>query len=105
MSESNASPDQGKHTEGVSTSLFEYNSRPPFLKALPLGLQHFLAAIAGIITPPIIVAGTVGASLPPCVPPTSLPLHGLQTEQRDFVDLSNRTLKLLLLGVTHTLLK
>ncbi|MGO1461538.1 MAG: uracil-xanthine permease family protein [Marinobacter sp.] len=64
MSESNASPEQGKHTEGVSTSLFEYNSRPPFLKALPLGLQHFLAAIAGIITPPIIVAGVVGATVP-----------------------------------------
>lgn len=63
MSESNAPPELGKHTGGVSTSLFEYDSRPPLSKALPLGLQHFLAAIAGIITPPIIVAGVIGASV------------------------------------------
>jgi NCS2 family nucleobase:cation symporter-2 len=37
---------------------------PPLSKALPLGIQHLLAAIAGIITPPIIVAGVVGASVP-----------------------------------------
>jgi len=64
MSEANAPPSPESHTKSVSTSLFDYNSRPPLSKALPLGLQHLLAAIAGIITPPIIVAGVVDASVP-----------------------------------------
>ncbi|WP_206074247.1 uracil-xanthine permease family protein [Marinobacter fuscus] len=64
MSESNVSKALGKNGQPVSTSLFEFDSRPPISKAQPLGLQHLLAAIAGIITPPIIVAGVVGASVP-----------------------------------------
>ena len=33
------------------------------MKALPLSLQHVLAMIAGVITPPIIIAGVVGSTL------------------------------------------
>lgn len=62
MSETNASPELGKQAGTKSTSLFEFYSQPKFLKALPLSLQHLLAMIAGVITPPIIVAGVVGAS-------------------------------------------
>lgn len=47
----------------VNTSIFDFYGRPPLGKALPLSLQHVLAMIAGVITPPIIVAGVVGASV------------------------------------------
>lgn len=63
MSEANSPPASARHEKPVSTSLFEFYSRPSLAKALPLGLQHLLAAIAGIITPPIIVAGVIGASV------------------------------------------
>ncbi len=62
MSESNASPTLGKRAETNSTSLFDFHGKPKFYKALPISLQHLLAMIAGVITPPIIVAGVVGAT-------------------------------------------
>ncbi|MDN3556060.1 uracil-xanthine permease family protein [Halomonas maura] len=46
-----------------STSVFEFQGRPPLARALPLSLQHILAMIMGTVTVPIIVAGAVGASL------------------------------------------
>ncbi|APE30263.1 uracil permease [Halomonas aestuarii] len=49
-------------TPSRNTSIFDFHGRPPFLKALPLSLQHVLAMIAGVITPPIIIAGVVGAT-------------------------------------------
>lgn len=49
-------------TNPRNTSLFDFHGRPPFGKALPLSLQHVLAMIAGVITPPIIIAGVVGAT-------------------------------------------
>ncbi|MGC8120987.1 uracil-xanthine permease family protein [Marinobacter sp. VGCF2001] len=64
MTDAHAPPTQRKDSGVPSTSLFDFHSRPSITKALPLGLQHLLAAIAGIITPPIIVAGVVGASVP-----------------------------------------
>ncbi|KGE78780.1 uracil-xanthine permease family protein [Halomonas salina] len=45
-----------------NTSLFDFHGRPRLLKALPISLQHVLAMIAGVITPPIIIAGVVGAT-------------------------------------------
>ncbi|TLF48166.1 purine permease [Halomonas urmiana] len=45
-----------------NTSIFDFYGRPPIGKALPLSLQHVLAMIAGVITPPIIIAGVVGAT-------------------------------------------
>lgn len=62
MSEANVSPETGKQAGTRNTSLFDFYSRPRFVKALPIALQHLLAMIAGVITPPIIVAGVVGAS-------------------------------------------
>ncbi|MDN6297548.1 MAG: purine permease [Halomonas sp.] len=62
MSESNASPTLGKRAGTNSTSLFDFHGKPKFYKALPISLQHLLAMIAGVITPPIIVAGVVGAT-------------------------------------------
>ncbi|MFG6176166.1 uracil-xanthine permease family protein [Halomonas sp. THAF12] len=46
-----------------TTSVFEFQGRPPLTRALPLSLQHILAMIMGTVTVPIIVAGAVGASL------------------------------------------
>lgn len=42
---------------------FGLNDRLPILLALLLGLQHALAMLAGIITPPILLAGSAGANL------------------------------------------
>lgn len=42
---------------------FGLNDKLPVLLALLLGLQHALAMLAGIITPPIILAGSAGANL------------------------------------------
>lgn len=49
-------------TNVKNTSLFDFHGKPSFLKALPLSLQHVLAMIAGVITPPIIIAGVVGST-------------------------------------------
>lgn len=49
-------------TNTRNTSLFDFHGKPPLGRALPLSLQHVLAMIAGVITPPIIVAGVVGAT-------------------------------------------
>lgn len=35
---------------------------PPLSRAIPLGIQHVMAMFAGNITPPIIIAGVIGAS-------------------------------------------
>ncbi|MBN8411164.1 purine permease [Halomonas litopenaei] len=43
-------------------TLFDFHGRPGLAKALPISLQHVLAMIAGVITPPLIVAGVVGVS-------------------------------------------
>ncbi|MBB3190480.1 uracil-xanthine permease family protein [Halomonas cerina] len=49
-------------TDSKNTSIFDFHGRPPIPKALPLSLQHVLAMVAGVITPPIIIAGVVGAT-------------------------------------------
>lgn len=38
------------------------DAMPPLSKALPLGLQHIMAMFAGNVTPPIIIAGVIGAN-------------------------------------------
>ncbi len=38
------------------------DAMPPLSKAIPLGLQHIMAMFAGNVTPPIIIAGVIGAS-------------------------------------------
>ncbi|MGM0834417.1 purine permease [Halomonas qinghailakensis] len=63
MSDAIASSEERARIDGKSTSLFDFYGKPKFLKVLPLSLQHLLAMIAGVITPPIIVAGVVGASV------------------------------------------
>lgn len=45
------------------TPFFGLNSKMPLLLALLLGLQHALAMISGIITPPILLGGASGANL------------------------------------------
>lgn len=44
-------------------SIFDFHGKPPLSQALPLSMQHILAMIMGVITPPIIIASIVGASL------------------------------------------
>ncbi|OAQ96927.1 hypothetical protein LLEC1_03114 [Akanthomyces lecanii] len=42
---------------------FGLNDRMPLVLSLLLGLQHALAMLAGIITPPLLLSGTSGANL------------------------------------------
>ncbi|ART79110.1 uracil-xanthine permease family protein [Oceanisphaera avium] len=49
-----------KHSQ--SKSIFDFYGKPGFGKALPLSLQHILAMIMGAVTPPIILAKTLGLS-------------------------------------------
>lgn len=44
---------------------FGLNDRMPVVLALLLGFQHALAMLAGIITPPLILAGPAGANFGP----------------------------------------
>lgn len=39
-------------------SVFEYRGVPPVGQVVPLGLQHVVAAVVGVITPAMIIAGT-----------------------------------------------
>ena len=57
MSKSNHSSSSRGHA-----SVFELNGVPSFGQALPLALQHVVAAIVGCVTPAIIVAGVAGVS-------------------------------------------
>ncbi len=43
-------------------SLFEVSGRPPLNQVAPLGFQHVVAAIVGIVTPAILVANVTGLS-------------------------------------------
>ncbi|OUQ22296.1 uracil permease [Flavonifractor sp. An135] len=43
-----------------SVSVFQYEGVPPLGQAIPLGLQHVVAAVVGIVTPAIMIAGTCG---------------------------------------------
>lgn len=44
---------------------FGLHDKIPLLLAILLGFQHALAMLAGVITPPLIMAGSGGANLPP----------------------------------------
>lgn len=43
-------------------AVFQWNGIPPAGQLLPLGLQHVVAAVVGIITPAILIANTCGLS-------------------------------------------
>lgn len=45
-------------------SLFELKGVPPWGQVVPLGLQHVVAAIVGVVTPAILVANTCGIQGP-----------------------------------------
>ena len=47
---------------GARTSVFEYEGIPPLGQLIPLGLQHVVAAIVGIVTPAILVGNVCGLS-------------------------------------------
>lgn len=46
----------------LSHSLFEFDSKPSFAKALPISLQHIMAMFLGTVTVPIIICGASGAT-------------------------------------------
>lgn len=46
--------------EQTRTSVFQYEGIPPLNQLIPLGLQHVVAAIVGIVTPAILVANICG---------------------------------------------
>ena len=41
-------------------TVFQYEGVPPLGQMVPLGLQHVVAAVVGIVTPAIMIAGTCG---------------------------------------------
>ncbi|WP_337625272.1 nucleobase:cation symporter-2 family protein [Anaerotruncus colihominis] len=47
-------------SKGTRGSVFELTGVPPAGQVLPLGLQHVVAAIVGVVTPAILVSNTVG---------------------------------------------
>ncbi|KAK8072871.1 uracil-xanthine permease [Apiospora saccharicola] len=47
-----------------ASPFFGLNDRMPVFLALVLGLQHSLAMLAGIITPPLLLTGATGVNLP-----------------------------------------
>ncbi len=46
----------------TDSALFEFRGKPPLGKMIPLGLQHVVAAIVGVVTPALLVAGTCDLS-------------------------------------------
>ncbi len=53
-----------KDSVSKSASVFEMSGVPPMKQVIPLGLQHVVAAIVGVVTPAILVSSTVGLSAP-----------------------------------------
>ena len=49
-------------TPRTPASVFAWNGVPPAGQLIPLGLQHVVAAVVGVITPAIIVSSTCGLS-------------------------------------------
>lgn len=49
-------------TNGNADTIFSFTGIPPAGKLIPLGLQHVVAAVVGVITPAILVANTTGLS-------------------------------------------
>lgn len=47
-----------------ASPFFGLNDKMPVVLALVLGLQHALAMLAGIITPPILMSGSTGVNFP-----------------------------------------
>jgi len=53
-------PVQDDGTKAQSIAIYGIDDYPPFLEALPLGLQHLLIMFTGAITPPFLFAGAMG---------------------------------------------
>jgi uric acid-xanthine permease len=51
--------------QSTASPFFGLNDKMPLVLAALLGLQHALAMLAGVITPPIILGGSGGANLTP----------------------------------------
>lgn len=52
-----------KRARKVEAPFFAIDARLPFLLAILLGFQHALAMLAGLTSPPLILAGSGGANL------------------------------------------
>lgn len=46
--------------EETTRALFDLNGKPSLHQVVPLGLQHVLAAVVGVVTPAILVANKIG---------------------------------------------
>lgn len=53
-----------EHVTKQPGSIFELGGVPPMKQVVPLGLQHVVAAIVGVVTPALLVSNTVGLSGP-----------------------------------------
>lgn len=50
-------------SSNVTPPFFGLNDKMPVVLALILGLQHALAMLAGVVTPPLILSGPAGVNL------------------------------------------
>lgn len=48
------------HSSAQTASVFCFTGVPPLGQTIPLGLQHVVAAVVGVITPAMIISGTCG---------------------------------------------
>ena len=51
-----------KQRQAAKGSIFSYTGIPPAGQLIPLGLQHVVAAVVGVITPAILISGTCNLS-------------------------------------------
>ena len=51
-----------KNAAKTSETVFSYTGIPPAGQLVPLGLQHVVAAVVGVITPAMIVSGVCNLS-------------------------------------------
>lgn len=63
MSQDKVLIDHGHVEEAYDEMLYKIEDRPPISVSIVLALQHILAAFAGIIAVPLVVAGAIGLSV------------------------------------------
>ncbi|MEG0597918.1 MAG: solute carrier family 23 protein, partial [Oscillospiraceae bacterium] len=54
--------DSNANSKTDSDTLFTLKGRPPLGQLVPLGLQHVVAAVVGVITPALLIAGVCDLS-------------------------------------------
>lgn len=72
-----------------SASVFTYEGIPPMGQLIPLGLQHVVAAVVGVITPAIIISGSEVCGLSAAVRDREKALSIPGAPRRNFMETKN----------------